>query len=152
MTQAAGFCYLKGIRLLRDARRVKPEGSIVSYFFRFFAIIVVLGFSSTIGSYAANRPSFDYRVIPYDHYEEGKGLPPTLKVTFQLKCFQRFEKVIRHDDTAAAGKVTIAVGILVYENLNTPCESAKNVTVDAGNTFSGREYSVVPIGAAKPND
>lgn len=87
-----------------------------------------------------------YAVLPFEHYYEEDGVPPVLKVTFQLKCFQKFIKVIRHEDVdGATGKVVIAVGILVREDFPAACESAHELTVHAGTTFSGREHTVVPI-------
>ena len=125
----------------------------------FMAFILTMATSSYAGGgTSANSPpvdppklhkgqsGFGYAVLPYDHYHEEDGLPPVLQVTFQLKCFQQFVKIIRHDETdAATGKVVIAVGILVREDLLSICESAHDETVNAGTTFSGREYSIVPI-------
>ena len=115
---------------------------------RFFPILVVL--SLAVVANAAERSSSDYVVIPYDHYDEIGGLPPSLKVTFHLKCYQKFEQLIRYEDVDSAGNTTIVVGALVAESLGLSCKSIQKLTVDAGNTFSGREYSVVSIGATKP--
>lgn len=75
------------------------------------------------------------------------GLPPKLKVVFDLMCNERFLKVIRHDEAdPKTGKTTIAVGILVEENLLSSCAGvSKEMEVSAGKTFSGREFSVSPI-------
>lgn len=97
----------------------------------------------------AKCPSSDYAVIPLDRYEETQGLPPLLNVTFRLQCFQRFVKVIRHDEVdLSTGRTTIAVGALVREDLLSSCESARDFTASAGAAFSGREYSVVSINPA----
>ena len=112
--------------------------------------MVFMAFIFAVFANAAERPSFDYVVIPYDHYNEIGGLPPSLKVTFHLKCYQKFEQLIRFEDVDSVGKTTIVVGALVAESLGMSCKSVQKLTVDAGNTFSGREYSVVSIGAINP--
>src|SRR4051812_252727 len=111
---------------------------------RLITVFTVFGLIAATSSYAGGGTSansapgglsefrnglqdFDYAVLPFDHYQE-EGLPPVLRVTFQLKCFQEFVKVIRHEDTEpVTGKITIAVGLLVKEDLLSPCESAQDV-------------------------
>ena len=87
-----------------------------------------------------------YRVIPFIQYSEEGGLPPKLTVTFQIKCFQEFIKIFRDDEVDSnTGSVSIILGALVQEDMQSVCESAKEITVDAGVTYSGREYKVIAI-------
>jgi hypothetical protein len=65
----------------------------------------------------------------------------------QLISNEELEKVIRHEKTdSKTNKVTIIIGALVKENMLSSCAGEKRkLTVEAGTTFSGREYEISRI-------
>jgi hypothetical protein len=83
-----------------------------------------------------------FRFVEVKRVKEIDGLPPELRIVFDLMCNEKFLTVIRHDETdGKTGKVTIAVGALVEENLLSGCAGeSKEMEVSAGKTFSGREF------------
>jgi len=87
-----------------------------------------------------------YRVIPFDSFILTESLPPMLMATFNVRCYQTFLKVVRHDVVdQATGKVTVVAAGLVSENLMNPCSSSEDMVEDAGVTYSGREFVVQSI-------
>lgn len=88
-----------------------------------------------------------YRFAEVTSFTESSSLPPKLTVKFELMCNEKFVKVIRHEHTdKKSKKVTIAVGVLVEENILSSCAGeSRELEADAGNTFSGRPYEVSPI-------
>ncbi len=87
----------------------------------------------------------DIKFIEVKSYSEESGLPPRLQVKFEIKCYQTLLRVIRNDsDDGENGKTTIAVGGLVRES-NVSCLGFHEETVDAGVTYSGLRYEIVPI-------
>ncbi len=88
-----------------------------------------------------------FKFVEVKRVKEIDGLPPKLKVVFDLMCNEKFKKVIRHDvNDPKTRKTTIAVGVLVEENLLSSCAGvSKEMEVSAGKTFSGREFSISPI-------
>lgn len=105
---------------------------------------LLLGLCFSLGLQAsdANR----YRVIPFTSYFESAGLPPDLFVNFKLKCNQKFLSIIRHEDVdRATHRVSIAIGGLVSEGSANCSATLNDLTVNAGKTFSGVEYTVEAI-------
>lgn len=101
-----------------------------------------------IDAFAAAPESLrPFKFTEVKRFKEIDGLPPKLKVVYDLMCNEKFLKVIRHDETdPKSGKTTIAVGVLVEENLLSSCAGvSKEMEVSAGKTFSGREFSISPI-------
>lgn len=87
-----------------------------------------------------------YRIIPILNYLESQKLPPDLWVSFEIKCYQTFIKVIRNDIyDPKTNKVTIVIGGLVSEVPSLPCESSMTISELAGSTFSGREFEVKTV-------
>lgn len=72
------------------------------------------------------------------------GLPPKLMVKFDLMCNEKFLKVVRYDKAdSKTAKTTIALGVLVEEDLMSSCAGvSKEIEVSAGKTFSGREFAI----------
>ncbi len=104
-----------------------------------FSLLIFTGYFT----YAADvLPPF--RFVEIKRTKEVASLPPTLKVSFDLMCNEKFVKIVRYDRTdSKTGKAIIAVGVLVEEDLLSSCAGqSKEMEVSAGNTFSGREFSV----------
>ena len=85
-----------------------------------------------------------FRFVEIKRTKEAAALPPTLKVTFDLMCNEKFVKLIRYDKTdPKTGQAIIAVGALVEEDLFSSCAGQnKEMEVSAGKTFSGRQFSI----------
>ncbi len=100
-----------------------------------------------VQAFAAAEPLGPFKFAEVKRVKEIGGLPPQIKVVFDLMCNENFVKVIRHDQTdSKTGKTIIAVGILVQENWLSSCAgTSQEMEVPAGKTFSGREYSISPI-------
>lgn len=63
-----------------------------------------------------------YRFAEVKRVNEVGSLPPKLNVVFDLMCNEKFLKVVRYDEAESkTGKITIAVGVLVEENLLSSC-------------------------------
>jgi hypothetical protein len=90
------------------------------------------------------EPLFKYYFVEVKSYKESSKLPPRLNVTFDIHCNEEFIKVIRNDLLNTKTKETnIALGVLVKENLLSSCAgTSKEMTVSAGKTFSGKQYSI----------
>lgn len=103
-------------------------------------------FAPTPGN-AADKPIRPFRFVEAKTFKEAGGLPPKLEVTFDVMCNEEFVKVIRHEWTdLKTMKTTIAVGGLVRENLLSSCAGVKKeIHVEAGDTYSGREYEISKI-------
>jgi hypothetical protein len=80
-------------------------------------------------------------------FSEGKSLPPQLMLSYEIFCNQRFVGVLRNDEVdPRSKKTTIAVGILVELDPDSTCGGVGQMrTAEAGPTFSGRAYEVIPI-------
>ena len=87
------------------------------------------------------------RFVEASSIYEKDGLPPKIMMVFDIFCNEELAQVIRHEKTdPKSNKVTIAVGALVQENLFSSCTGIKRkLTVEAGTTFSGREYEIIRI-------
>lgn len=96
---------------------------------------------------AAMKPTEAFRFVEMKSYKQEPSLPPTLQVTFEVDCADEFVKVIREEITdAETKKVTIAIGGIVKSNLQSACVGTfRDKTVEAGTTFSGREFEIVKI-------
>lgn len=88
-----------------------------------------------------------FRFAEVKYLRETEGLPPKLKVVFDIMCNEKFLKVIRHDKTDPKTRKTIvAVGVLVEENLLSSCTGeSTEMEASAGKTFSGGEFSISRI-------
>jgi hypothetical protein len=88
-----------------------------------------------------------FRFVEASSISEKKGLPPKLEMVLDIFCNEELEKVIRHEKTdSKTNKVTIIIGALVKENMLSSCAGEKRkLTVEAGTTFSGREYEISRI-------
>lgn len=88
-----------------------------------------------------------FRFVEASSIKEKGGLPPKLEMVLEIFCNEDLAQVIRYEKTDdKTKKTTIAVGALVQENLLSSCAvQKKKITVDAGSTFSGREYDIVRI-------
>lgn len=96
---------------------------------------------------AKKNPLRTFRFVEALSIQEKSGLPPKLEMVLELFCNEELVQVIRHEKVAPkTNKMTIAVGALVQENLLSNCAGeVRKLTVDAGSTFSGREYEVTRI-------
>ncbi len=88
-----------------------------------------------------------FRFVEASNIFEKDGLPPKIVMVLDIFCNEELAQVIRHEKTnPKSNKVTIAVGALVQENLFSSCAGKKRkLTVEAGTTFSGREYEISRI-------
>lgn len=88
-----------------------------------------------------------FRFIEPSSIKEKGGLPPKLEMVLDIFCNEELAQVIRYEKAdSKTNKMTIAVGALVQENLLSSCAGEKRkLTVDAGSTFSGREYEIIRI-------
>ena len=98
-------------------------------------------------AFSAETPLRWFKFVEATKTKQSDGLPPKLEVTFDLMCNEEFVKVIRNEWIDPKSKRTsIAVGVLVKENPYSSCAGVKKkMTVDAGTTFSGREFEVTRI-------
>ena len=96
---------------------------------------------------SAAEPMYRYRFAEVKRYRQVDALPPKLEVTFDLFCNEKFVKVIRNEDVDPKSQVVkIAVGILVEEADYSTCPSmSREVSVEAGTTFSGRRFEISVI-------
>jgi hypothetical protein len=95
-------------------------------------------------AHAAESP---YRFVEMKSYKEDPSLPPNLTVNFDVDCGDEFVKVIREEITnPKTGLTQIAIGGMVKSNPQSPCVGTfRDKAVEAGSTFSGREYEIVKI-------
>jgi hypothetical protein len=89
----------------------------------------------------------NFRFVEASSFKEKNGLPPKLEITFDFFCNEEFLQVIRYEKIdPKTNKITIAVGALVQENALSSCAGKKRkLVVDAGTTFSGRDYEITRI-------
>lgn len=75
------------------------------------------------------------------------SLPPKLKATFPVACDQQFLRVVRYEATdKVTSKVFISIGGFVAQDpMRAGCAGIREVTVDAGQAYSGRDFEVNPI-------
>ncbi|MGZ3692704.1 MAG: hypothetical protein ACXWQO_00425 [Bdellovibrionota bacterium] len=80
-------------------------------------------------------------------YQQEAALPPKLLVTFDVDCGDEFVKLIREDiPDKKTGITKIAIGGIVQTNIQSACVGTyREITVAAGNTFSGKQFEVVKI-------
>ncbi len=89
------------------------------------------------------RREVTYSVIPFKSYQLIE--PQNILATFQIKCFERFISLIRHDVQTSASEVTTVLGAIVEVTPHSVCSDAEDITVDAGWAFSGRQQKIVSI-------
>lgn len=89
-----------------------------------------------------DSPSTVYRVIPFESYFQSSSLPPVLWADFKVRCNQRILQVFRHDVVRGNPRVTIVIGALVSEETLDPCTGEERKIVQAGQTYSGRDFDV----------
>ena len=100
-----------------------------------------------ISSQAKENSLRTFRFVEASSVKENGGLPPKLEMILDIFCNENLAQVIRYEKTdSKIRKTTIAVGALVQENLLSSCAGEKKkLTVDAGSTFSGRDYEIIRI-------
>ena len=116
-------------------------------FFVFTLAFTVLVFSPTYAS-EAKSGSARFHFSSAKRFKQLGGLPPKLEMIIDLKCNEAFEQLIRSEWVEpATSKTFIAIGALVRVRPLDHCtEKTSEFKVDAGTTFSGREFEVVAIG------
>ncbi len=116
---------------------------------RLVTSLAVFGILASAWTQASDSITRPFRFAEVTKTQEVSGLPPKLRVTFESMCNEEFVNVVRNEWVEPRTKKTsIAVGVIVRENLLSSCAGEKRLnTVDAGTTFSGREYEVVQIRA-----
>lgn len=78
-------------------------------------------------------------------FREVEGLPPKIELTFELWCNQQFVRVVREESRRYENsrETEIWLGVLVRELGVSSCRGEKkSQTVDAGTSFSGRQYKI----------
>lgn len=105
-----------------------------------------LALTLTLFANAGPALSGGLRFVPMKRYEEKDGLPPRLLAFFDIDCGQRLVKSIRFEETDASGQARIYVGGLVKDDPASSCVGEKReVSSEAGRTYSGRAFRVEPI-------
>lgn len=89
--------------------------------------------------------SGNFHFIPYKEYQFKQGLPPRIKLSFEIFCNQDFVKLVRIEKIENNHKF-IAFGAVVKDNLFSSCVGIKKlIKVDGGFAYSGKDYSVHSI-------
>lgn len=94
-------------------------------------------------SNGAHQGGITYTAIPFKSYQLTDS--QTILATFQIKCFEKFIHIFRHDVQVSPSEVTTVVGAIVEANQFSPCSEAEDITVDAGWHYSGRRQNIVTI-------
>lgn len=92
-----------------------------------------------------------FRYVQVKDVKEISALPPKIEVTFSIMCNDEFVQLVRHEWTdPVTNKVSIALGGFVRENKAKKCGGRKQeVKVDAGTSFSGKEYEISKIRSSR---
>jgi hypothetical protein len=108
---------------------------------------IILAVCVTIFALTAPAKTIIKFIEPVQLYEVST-LPPLILARFSIACNQNFLKIVRHEidiPTLASGKVLISIGGLVSENVSKTCTTSEEITVNAGHSFSGRDYELQNI-------
>ena len=110
---------------------------------KFFYILILF----PVFTYSSENSLRTIRFVEAKSVKELNGLPPQIEMTLEVMCNEEFIKVVRYELTEPKSKVTtIAVGALFNENLLSSCAGIKKeVKINAGSAFSGRQYEILRI-------
>ena len=106
-----------------------------------------LVFVFSLSVQAKENSALTFRFVEATSVNEKGGLPPKIEMVLEVACNEELAEVIRHEKTdPKTQKVTIAVGAIVRKDSLIRCSGKKNkLVVDAGTSFSGRDYEIVKI-------
>ena len=108
--------------------------------------LFTLGFLLFLPAFSAQSA---VKFIEMKDHQELESLPPQLLATFEIACNETFVKLIRQETLDEdTGKVIIAIGGLVDVSSDSSCtwqSVPEAISVDAGTTFSGRDFEVTTI-------
>lgn len=111
--------------------------------------VILASILAPLFTFAQNleSPVRAFRFVEAKSVQETPALPPSLEMTLEIMCNETVVQNIRYESIDPdSQKVTIALGALVKENLASRCTGEKReITVPAGNSFSGREYEITRI-------
>jgi hypothetical protein len=114
-----------------------------------FSLAVFLAAFLSTSLVAATRYEVKFVEVKSFQIDESQ-IPPTLSVTFDLRCNQTLQEVIRKN--IAEGLTNVAVGILVLEDTALDCD--RSITTEkrapGGQLFSGVPYEVSLIKSDTP--
>jgi hypothetical protein len=98
-------------------------------------------------AHSAENPYGTIRFVEAKVVKELSSLPPQIEMTLEVMCNEEFVKIIRHEWIEPKSKITnIAVGALFKENLLSSCAGiTKEIKINAGPTYSGRQYEILRI-------
>lgn len=95
----------------------------------------------------ANATAKTMRFVEAHSFKQVAGLPPKLQATFSIACNHRLVRVIRTEKTdPETKKMLIYIGGIVEEDASdVNCMGIKEITANAGTTYTGRDFEVNPI-------